>query len=331
MPLARSSFCTGLKKLQKASQVFGASDSLKPALVTRSPQIWNGERRLLDRRKIEGALLRGAVVERGVQQRGLAEPGLVLLHDVAHVHQLIVPGVLRQYRCRRVVENQVRDLAAGDRGYRLLVQRLERHDAEVDLVAAGLLVVGNRLAESGVLLGDETLYLPDCRGRRRRIRDIGTCQGPCCRQTQRSTNYRTPAHVVHGRSPSLMSGPDRSGTLVMAALSAFLTSSVWQLAGCGQLIAALGDGMDVAYEGKKEGFHTESTEKHGAPPRGLSASRKVPAPSSVALRVSCGPPCETLLTFPSTVDQPHRRQRSPSLAGQPGCRFFSPSFSYVLL
>ena len=43
MPLARSSFCTGLKKLQKASQVFGASDSLKPAFVTRSPQMWNGE------------------------------------------------------------------------------------------------------------------------------------------------------------------------------------------------------------------------------------------------------------------------------------------------
>jgi hypothetical protein len=37
-----------------------------------------------------------------------------------------------------------------------------------------------------------------------------------------------------------MSGPDRSGTLVMAALSAFLSSSVWQLGRFGQMIAAPG-------------------------------------------------------------------------------------------
>ena len=60
-----------------------------------------------------------------------------------------------------IVEDQVRDLAAGDRGYRLLIERLERHDAEVDLVAAGFLVVRDRLAESGVLFRDEALYLPD--------------------------------------------------------------------------------------------------------------------------------------------------------------------------
>jgi hypothetical protein len=42
IPLARNSFCTGLKKSQKASQVFGASDSVKPAFLTKSPQMWNG-------------------------------------------------------------------------------------------------------------------------------------------------------------------------------------------------------------------------------------------------------------------------------------------------
>jgi hypothetical protein len=70
----------------------------------------------------------------------------------------------------------------------------------------------------------------------------------------------------------------------MAALSAFLTSSVWQLAGRGQSIAALGGGM--AQEGRRKGFHTENTEN----PRSVTAktkcaSRKVPAPSSVAFRV----------------------------------------------
>ena len=116
---------------------------------------------LLDRAQIEAALLRDAVVEAGGQQRGLAELRLVRLDDVAHVHQLIVPGVLRQDRRRRVVENEVRNVAAGQRGDRLLVQRHERHDAEVDLVAAGLLIVRDRLAERRVLLGNEALHPAD--------------------------------------------------------------------------------------------------------------------------------------------------------------------------
>ena len=263
MPLARSSFCTGLKKLQKASQVFGASDSLKPAFVDQVAPDMERRGRLLDRSKVEGALLRGAVVEGGVQQRGLAELGLVRLHDVAHVHQLVVPGVLRQDRCRCVMENQVRDLPAGDRGYRLLVQRLERHDAEVDLVAGGLLVVGDRLAERRVLLRDEALYLPDGRG-------LGRPHWRC-RDAPRRPLPPDPAIHELPNAGSCCSWPfsfpdvrTRSFRyLVMAALSAFLTSSVWQLAGRGQLIAALGGGMDVAYERRRKGFTRRAPRTHG--------------------------------------------------------------------
>ena len=47
MPLPRSSFCIGLKKSQNASQVFGASDILKPAFSTIEFQMWNGSTAVL--------------------------------------------------------------------------------------------------------------------------------------------------------------------------------------------------------------------------------------------------------------------------------------------
>ena len=42
MPWSRNFFCIGLKKSQKASQVFGASANLKPAFSTSEVQTWNG-------------------------------------------------------------------------------------------------------------------------------------------------------------------------------------------------------------------------------------------------------------------------------------------------
>ena len=42
MPFFCSFFCTGMKKSINASQLFGMSDSLKPAFSTRVRQMWNG-------------------------------------------------------------------------------------------------------------------------------------------------------------------------------------------------------------------------------------------------------------------------------------------------
>ena len=66
------------------------------------------------------------------------------------------------------MEDQVRHVAAGDRGDRFLVQCREGHYAEVDLIAAGSLVVRDRLTERVIFLGNKTLHLPDGRGCSRR-------------------------------------------------------------------------------------------------------------------------------------------------------------------
>ena len=99
-----------------------------------------------------------------------------MLHDVADILEFIVPGVLRQDRRGRVVEDQVGHVPAGQGGDRLLVQGLEGHDAEVDFVAAELFIVGDGFAEGRVLLLDEPLHLPDDRGGARGVGDIGTRQ-----------------------------------------------------------------------------------------------------------------------------------------------------------
>ena len=125
-----------------------------------SPDMDRGTR-LLHRSQIEGALLRGAVVEAGGQQRGLGELVLLRLDHVGHIDQPVIPRVHRQDNRRCVGEYQVRDIPAGHCGDRLLVQRHERHDAVLDLVAGRLLVVGDRLLERRVLRGNEALPNPD--------------------------------------------------------------------------------------------------------------------------------------------------------------------------
>ena len=189
--------------------------------------------------------------------------------------------------CRGVMENQVRDVPAGDRGYRLLVQRLERHDAEVDLVAAGLLVVGDRLAESGVLLAGRS-PAPARRSRSRRphwryravpglplppdptIRELPNA-GSCCSWPFSFPDVRT-------RSFRYLGDGCFERLLDFKRMATCGTRSNDR---CPRRRHGCGVGR------KKEGFHTDGhREPHGAPPRGLNALRaKWPAPSSV------GPPC----------------------------------------
>ena len=71
----------------------------------------------------------------------------------------------------RIVLEQVRDYAAGDRRDDLLTLRRERDNAVVDRVAAGLLVIGDDLLERFILLLDEALRPPHLRGRRGGICD----------------------------------------------------------------------------------------------------------------------------------------------------------------
>ena len=106
-------------------------------------------------------------------------------HDVAHVDQLVVPSVERD-ALARVVREQVRDDAALHRRDDLLALRRERRDAEVDLVAARLLVICDDLFEPHILFLDEALRPPNFRGRRRRVGDIGAPQGSGRHQADRA-------------------------------------------------------------------------------------------------------------------------------------------------
>ena len=129
---------------------------------------------LLHRRHIVGALLGGGVVEAGTKQRGFGVFGLLRRNHVAHVFEAVMPGVLRQDRCRCIMENQIRHITTCEGGDRLLVQRPERHDAEVELVAGELFVVSDRFLQRRVLLSDEALLKPDRRCLRLSLGDIGS-------------------------------------------------------------------------------------------------------------------------------------------------------------
>ena len=138
----------------------------------------NMERRaaLLDRREIESAALLNLVVIGRCEQRGFAQSRPVGFDDIADIDKLIVPGMLRQDRFRRAMENQIRHVAACQRGDRLLVQCRERHDTEFDLVAGELLVVRDGFAEGDVLLLDEALPGPNDGGCSRGVGKIGARQ-----------------------------------------------------------------------------------------------------------------------------------------------------------
>src|SRR5205807_10075945 len=89
-----------------------------------------------------------------------------------------------------------------------LHDRPERNDAEVDNVAARLLVLRDHPFEGGVLLGDEPLGPPHMRGGGRRIGNIGPSERPGGRQRGRSTKQRTPVELAH---PDLLAVPRAAG------------------------------------------------------------------------------------------------------------------------
>jgi hypothetical protein len=94
------------------------------------------------------------------------------VHDIGHIDELVLPREERN-DLSRVVGEQIRDDAALHRGDDLLALRGERHDLQVDRVAASLLVIGDDLFDRHILFLREALRPPHLRGRGRRIGDIG--------------------------------------------------------------------------------------------------------------------------------------------------------------
>src|SRR2546430_16815421 len=77
--------------------------------------------------------------------------------------------------------------------------RSEGDDAQLDLIAARLLVVGDGLAQRHILVLDEALREPHGRGGRRRPGDMGCRKGASCGESQGSMQHRTPGEVGHSR------------------------------------------------------------------------------------------------------------------------------------
>ncbi len=83
---------------------------------------------------------------------------LLGVDDVPQLDQLVVPGVLRHHRLLGdVVHHDVGRIAAGQPRDDLLHRRPERDQAELDLVAARLLVGRHQVLEGFVLFLDEAL------------------------------------------------------------------------------------------------------------------------------------------------------------------------------
>ncbi len=140
--------------------VLGDLLHLEPSLLDQVAPDMERRGALLDRAQEVAALLGRLVVEGRAQLRGFRELRLVRRHHVAYVNDPIVPGVLRQDCLRRVHEDQIRHVAAGQRRYRLLIQRHERHEAVVELVATRFHVVFADLPHRGVFLRNEPLTRP---------------------------------------------------------------------------------------------------------------------------------------------------------------------------
>jgi hypothetical protein len=144
------------------------------------------------------ALLLDIVVAADREQRGLGVFLLLRLDDVADVDQLVLPSVQRD-DLSRVVLKQIRDEAAGHRRDDLLAQWRIGHDAVVDRVAAGLLVIGDDLFDRDVFLFGGALGPPHGRGRRRGVGDVGPPQSSRRRQSRGTAKQRTPAQLAHRR------------------------------------------------------------------------------------------------------------------------------------
>jgi hypothetical protein len=91
-----------------------------------------------------------------------------------------------------------------DRRDFLLAQRREGDDAEVDLVAARLLVFGDHIFEGGILLLGEALGESRLRGLCLRIGDKGPRQGPGRAKGEGAAKHRTPRQNGHFRLLALL-------------------------------------------------------------------------------------------------------------------------------
>jgi hypothetical protein len=150
---------------------------------------------------IKAAPFFDAVVAIGGKQSGLGVFLSLGLDDVGHIDQLAVPGVQRNELGRGVLV-KVRNNTAGHRGHDLLTQGRKRHDAVVDFVAAGFLVIGNHLLERCILFGHKALDPPHFGRRSRCIRDVRPRQGSGSGDPERVAKHRTPSQTLHASFPS---------------------------------------------------------------------------------------------------------------------------------
>ena len=156
---------------------------------------------LLDRREIVAVGFCSLVIESRAFPGRLRKLRFVGLNDVTDIDQLIVPRVLRNDGLGRVHENQIGDIASGQRRDCLLVLRQERHDAVVERIAACLHIVRGQLLERFVLRLHEPLVDPDGR---RRSGSIGNIRSTHCgrgSESKRAAQHRSPAILVHFHHP----------------------------------------------------------------------------------------------------------------------------------
>src|SRR5215471_14300402 len=92
------------------------------------------------------ALFRVVVIEIAGIYRDRGESLFLSIDDVADVDELVVPGIQRSKMAVGDLHD-VWDDAAGDRGNLLLAERREGNDAQIDLVAARLLIVSDQPLE----------------------------------------------------------------------------------------------------------------------------------------------------------------------------------------
>src|SRR5262249_813259 len=96
----------------------------------------------------------------------------------------------------------------------LLPLRREGGDTQLDLVAALLLVIGDRLAQGCVLVLDEALREPHARGGRRGLGDVGGGEGVGLGQSQKSSEHRRRGEIGHSRRRSWLAKVDPSSRAV---------------------------------------------------------------------------------------------------------------------
>src|SRR6202030_759212 len=148
------------------------------------------------------ALFRDAVVQKAGFDSDWGKIFLLGFDDVADIEELVFP---RFQRGELKIDSlqDIRHDAALERRDRLLPQWRERDDAQIDLVAACLLVIGDHLFESGILLFRKALRPPNFGSRSSRVGDIGRTKCAGRSEPDRAPEHRTPGQDRHARLPSL--------------------------------------------------------------------------------------------------------------------------------